>query len=53
MVIRASPTASLLAGGNVVLNVLPPGLRTDLSFSIPSFTKLLNYGKSFLWPLAK
>lgn len=36
--ILASPTASLLAGGNVVLNVIPPNVQDDFALSIPSFT---------------
>lgn len=50
---NVSPTASMLAGGNVALNIVPPEDTDTLQFSIPSFTDLMNYAKTFVWPIAK
>lgn len=49
---RSVPTASLLAGGSVVLATLAPDQMKTLSFTLPSFVDLINFATSFVWPLA-
>jgi len=42
-----------LAGGNVALNIVPPDTEEQFQLSIPSFTDLMNYAKTYVWPIAK
>lgn len=49
---RSVPTASMLAGGSVVVATLAPDQLKTLTFSLPSFVDLINFATSFVWPIA-
>lgn len=49
---RTVPTASMLAGGSVVVATLAPDQLKGLTFVLPSFVDLINFATSYVWPLA-